>query len=738
MSATDAAIRQRLNAAIRDHAAGRVREAAVVYDELLRRDPDNADLLQRFGVALVQLGQNEEGARLMARSLELHPDRPTVLANLARALHALGRNEDALRCCDRALALDPSVPGGYQIRAAVLTTLGRREDALASSGQAVRLALGDAMAHLQLGIALEAVGRSQDALDSFDRATALDPTLSAAHHNLGILSSRLGQHERALRSFDRALALQPHAAALHSNRGNALKDLARLPEAVQSYDTALAIEPGDATTLHNRAVVLVLCARYAEALRDYDELLARHGANPSDLLGRGTTLVALGRHHEALAPLQRAVALLPTDAKAHIQLGVALLGLDRNEEAAASFDHALEITPDLPEVLNNRGVALVALGRSNEALDSFRRALSLNSRWPDTHINIGVVQKALGRYDLAGLHFDQALALKPGDATAEFEKALLHLTRGDFKRGWTHYEARFRAPATSNPTIQFDGVRWDGTQSLASKTLLVHAEQGLGDTIQFCRYLPLIAARGAAVVFEVMPSLVTLMRTLPGAVRVVARGNSLPAADFHSALLSLPLAFGTELATIPAEVPYLSADTRRVASWAPALATLGGLKVGIAWQGNPEVERLIWARGRSIPLAALAPLAQLPGISLVSLQKGTGAEQLRQVPFRDRILDLGREFDQGPDAFLDAAAVIATLDLVISSDTSIVHLAGALGRPVWTLLHASADWRWLLGRDDSPWYPSMRLFRKRGGGWDEIVSAVAAALASLASVRGFT
>jgi hypothetical protein len=226
-----------------------------------------------------------------------------------------------------------------------------------------------------------------------------------------------------------------------------------------------------------------------------------------------------------------------------------------------------------------------------------------------------------------------------------------------------------------------------------------------------------------------------LMGTLSRGIRVMARGEPVPPIDFHCPLLSLPRAFDTDLATIPAEVPYLSADPDRVAHWASRVAGLAGLKVGIAWQGNPGVERLIWARGRSIPVAALAPLAELPGVSLVALQKGAGAEQLQRVSFRHRVLDLGPEFDAGPDAFLDAAAVMSSLDLVVSSDTSIAHLAGALGRPVWTLLHASPDWRWLLGRADSPWYPSMRLFRQSGGGWGDVVAAVAAELGSLAAVR---
>jgi len=271
-------------------------------------------------------------------------------------------------------------------------------------------------------------------------------------------------------------------------------------------------------------------------------------------------------------------------------------------------------------------------------------------------------------------------------------------------------------------------------EPLAGKTLLVHAEQGLGDVIQFCRYLPMLEAQRVSVVFEVMPSLKALLRTLPPAIRLVGRGEPLPPVDYYCPLLSLPLAFNTRLDTIPAQVPYLTAETQRTARWMQRLGALPGLRVGIAWQGNLAVEKLIWARGRSIPLAALEPLAQLRRVSLVSLQKGPGLEQLRNVPFAERIIDLSAELDRGPDAFLDTAAVMAGLDLVISSDTAVAHLAGALGRPVWTVLPASPEWRWGLERSDSPWYPTMRLFRQTtDGDWNTVVAAIAEALQNLSS-----
>jgi len=736
MSSIDPTGRRDLESAVRDHRAGRLREAVAAYENLLRRTPEDADLMQLLGLALGQLGNHAAAASVLARSLELKPDRPAVLLNLAHALRTLGREKDALGCCDRVLALDPSLAGGYRTRGAALAALGRHQDALANYGQAVRLAPGEAAAHIDLGVALDAAGRASDALVCFERAIELNPNLPAAHHNHAMLTARLGNHERALQSFDRALALQPHHAALHNNRANSLKELGRLPEALQSYSLALAIEPGNLQTLHNRAVVHVLLGRHAEALRDYDELCARGGEQAGDLIGRGAALVALNRYAEALIPLQRATEQLPHEAEGHIQYGVALLRLNRYEEALASFNRALTSQPDRTDVLTNQGIALVALDRVEEALITFQHAISLNGATADTYTNLGLVYRSLGRHYEALASFRQTLARTPGDPAASFALAFVHLTLAEFKQGWPLYEARFREPTLAVPTRDFTVPRWEGRGSLEGKTLLVHAEQGLGDAIHFCRYLPLLAAKAINIVFEVMPSLKALMRSLPGSVQLIGRGEAIPPVDYHCPLLSLPLALGTELDTIPAEVPYLAPEPERVAKWRARLGVSGGLRVGVAWQGNPAVEQLIWARGRSMPLADLAPLTQVPGVSLISLQKGPGSEQVRDVAFRDRLLDLGPELDQGPDAFLDTAAVMASLDLIISTDTSIAHLAGALARPAWIALPSAAEWRWLLERSDSPWYPTFRLFRqRRRGNWKSVITAMAAAITPLAADR---
>jgi tetratricopeptide (TPR) repeat protein len=734
VNAVDQAKQAKLTAAVRAHRAGRLREAVADYEALLERTPNDADVLQLLGVALAQLGRCADAVAFLNRSLNLKPDRPGALLSLAQALHTLGREEEALQACNRALTLDHSLAGGYRTRAAVFTALGRREEALANAGQAVRLALKDPGAHADLGVALESVGRDLEALDCFERAIALDPNLAPAHHNRAMLLARRGEPERALQSFDRALALQPHHAALNANRGNTLRELGRLPEAEQSYSLALAIEPNNPLTLQSRALVRYLLCQYVDALLDYDALAAQGKENGPALVGRGATLVALRRYNEALPPLERATQLLPGDADAHIQRGIALLNIDRNAEAVESFDRAIAIQPNLPEVLNNRGVALTATGQLSQALHSFVRSAAIGGATADSLTNIGIVLKLLGRFREAAASFGRALNRKPDDPTVKFALAFLRLTLGEFDTGWPLYEARFDVTELGNPARHFSAPRWNGSEPLAGKTLLVHAEQGLGDVIQFCRYLPLLTTQRVAVVFEVMPSLKALLRTLPGGVHLVGRGEPLPPIDCYYPLLSLPLAFNTRLDTIPAQVPYLKAEPERIGRWAQRLRALPGLRVGIAWQGNLAVERLVWARGRSIPLAALEPLAQLPGVSLVSLQKGAGLDQLRSVPFAERVVDLSTDLDRGPDAFLDTAAVMEGLDLVISSDTSVAHLAGALGRPVWTLLTASPEWRWGLERSDNPWYPSMRLFRQStNGNWQEVVAAIMVALRALAS-----
>ncbi|MGC1522897.1 MAG: tetratricopeptide repeat protein, partial [Steroidobacteraceae bacterium] len=600
-------------------------------------------------------------------------------------------------------------------------------------GKAVRLAPKDARAHNTLGVALERAGRLQDALHCFEQALAFDQNNAEAHHNRGLILAVLGRHAEALASIERALALQPQQAAAHTNRGTQLLALERPAEALASFDRALGIQPGAATPRHNRGLALMSLERHAEALASFDLALELAPGHAPTHLWRAKALIALSRPEEALASLNRPTPA-PAEFETHFQRGVALAKLERYEESAASFSEALILDRNSAEAFNNRGAVLVRLFRPAEALNDFLNAVVRRPDYVDAYINTGNTAKGLGHYDEALHNFERALTIRPDDPTATWSKAVLKLALGAFQDGWPLYEARFRLPHAAALQRGFEVPRWSGVESLEGKTLFVHSEQGLGDTLQFCRYIGALEAMGANVVFEVQPQLKKLLHSLDRRASVIGRGEPLPPFDLHTPLLSLPLAFHTEMASIPGGVPYLKVDPAAMRSWKQRLEVLPGLKVGLNWHGNPEAEKHSALQARSFPLRAAAALARLPGVSLVSLQKGPGAEQRGQVEFGEAVMQLTDPQRLGPDEIADeTAAIMVGLDLIITADTALAHLAGALGVPVWVVLQAVPDWRWLIDRDDSPWYPTMRLFRQRiSGDWAEVLGRVAAELASVA------
>jgi Tfp pilus assembly protein PilF len=470
----------------------------------------------------------------------------------------------------------------------------------------------------------------------------------------------------------------------------------------------------DVDSMLREAVALHRAGRFAEAEPLYLALLREdpHHFDAMHLLG--VVRQQQGRHADAVDLIGRALALRPNDPAALSNRGLSLSALGRAHEALASCDQALRLKPDYADAHNNRGLALAALRRPAEALKSYEAALALAPSHIDALNNRGIALFDFNRRDEALTCFDRVLALEPDHAHAHWNKAQVLLLAGDFARGWIEHEWRF----ASNPVLgrSFAQPFWHGDTSIEGKTILLHAEQGLGDTIQFCRYAPMVAAHGARVVLEVQRPLVELMRTLDGPADVVARGDALPAFDLHCPLLSLPLAFGTEFATIPARTPYLTAPAR---DWDSRLGVKRP-RIGLVWSGNPGHKR---DAARSIPFYALMPVLDADA-TFVSLQKdvrSSDAAVLKQT----KIVDVADELS----TFADTASLIAGLDLVISVDTSVAHLAGALGKPLWLLLPQVPDWRWLMDRDDSPWYPTARLFRQDATrAWGPVVARVRDAL----------
>ena len=391
-------------------------------------------------------------------------------------------------------------------------------------------------------------------------------------------------------------------------------------------------------------------------------------------------------------------------------------------EAAAHCQRAIALRPDFAEAHNNLGRILRSQGRLEEALACFEQATALRPNFAEAHCSLGNVLASLARLDEAEARFQQALALRPDLAEAEFGLAICWLTKGDYQRGWPAYEARRRLPSAKPlPPVP----RWQG-EPLSGRSLLLIAEQGLGDTFQFVRFVRLLKTRGARVVLAAQPAAVPLLKSYPDMDELVILGSEepLPPADYCLPLLSLPGVLRTDTASIPAEIPYLRANPELAERWRQELSRIDGFKIGIAWHGHCESSGY---RTRSTPLAEFAPLAGLSGVLLISLQKGEGAEQVAGVNFP--VLDFSNRLDEQSGRFMDTAALIANLDLVVTVDTSIAHLAGAFGAPALVALHRVADWRWLRGRDDSPWYPTLRLFRQTVfGQWSDVFERIAQAV----------
>jgi len=677
------------SAGLAHHQGGRLAQAETLYREALALQPDHADALHLLGVIASQVGRHDVAVDLIGRAIARDRMSPLYHSNLGLALAGLKRYAEAIESYDRALSLRPD----------------------------------NAEVRFSRGNALLALGRPREALEAYERALLAKPDHVEALCNRGAALAALGRNDEALLSYDRALTVAPDFSEAFSNRGNALKALGRLDDALASYDRALTALPGDAQALFNRGVTLHELRRFEEALASYDAALAASPDHAEALSNRGDALRELGRLEDALASYDRALAVRPDYAEALSNRGNVLKTLRRFDDALASYDAALRLRPDYPEALSNRAVTLQALDRLDEALASCDRALTLAPDSVAALTNRASVLQEQRRFDEALVTYDRAVAIAPDHAEAQINRALLLLLSGDFAAGWRAYEWRRKLPSWVER--RFAQGEWSG-EDIAGQRLLLHAEQGFGDTIQFARYAALAARRGIDVVLEVQPSLKPLLGDLFGLEVVAAGRDPLPPFDRHCPLLSLPRLFATTPTTIPSGAPYIAAPADRVAAWAPRLPG-EGLRVGLAWSGHPDNVR---DHERSIPFARLAPLVTIPGARFVSLQKdirATDADAFRRC---GDVIDLGAALRD----FADTAAIIAQLDLIITVDTAVAHLAGAMGKPVWVLLPRVPDFRWLLDRATSPWYPSARLFRKgQADTWDDVIAGVTTELAACAA-----
>jgi tetratricopeptide (TPR) repeat protein len=575
---------------------------------------------------------------------------------------------------------------------------------------------------LAQAVALHQAGRLAEAEPLFRSVLELAPRQLDALNLLGIGRVLRGDPAEGLRLLGRSLRLRPQQPHALNFQGYALHAAGQYAEALAAYNRAVALLPDFTDAWCNRGLTLQQLGRAQDALASFERAAALNPGLAQAHQRRAALLQDLGRGEEAVAAYRRLLQLEPRNAQAHSDLGTALAELERGEEALESIDRALVIDPGLFGALVNRGNVLNQLRRGGEALRAYDRALAADPAVAELHSNRGHLLHDAGRYDEALQAYDRALALDPGLALVEWNKSLIKLLHGEFEEGWRLYESRWQSYART-AFRDFPQPLWLGGEPLAGRTILLHAEQGLGDTLQFCRYVPLVAALGAAVVLEAPAALLPLLASLAGCATLVASGEPLPPFQLQCPLLSLPLAFGTRVETIPAQLPYLAVPPARQEQWDTRLGPRRRRRVGLAWSGAAAH---LADRERSLPLRLLAPLLGLDA-EFHCLQKEV---RPADEPALAQLPQLTRHEHELHD-FADTAALAAAMDLVIAVDTSVAHLAGALGRPLWVLLQHAPDFRWMLRRADTPWYPDTRLFRQeQPGGWEAVIERVAAQLAA--------
>jgi tetratricopeptide (TPR) repeat protein len=668
------------------------------------------------GWRLHQAGDLPRAEQTYRKLLEKEPANAQGWYLLGALCQARGDLTAAADHLERALNLQPAYPDALNLRGVVLTKQGCFSEAITSFREALRLTPQDAEVRTNLAVVLTHQGRHAEAVALLQAVLQGRPDDPRAQPLL----------RRVLSQQAAAAAPAPREAAEANDAGVDCLHQGKLDEAAACFRRALRLRAGFSEAYNNLGYTLAGQGQLAEAIACYQQALRLQPDLADAYSNLADAWHQQGNSAEAEVSYRAALRLRPELAELHHNLALTLLDQKRPVEAEASLRQAVERKPELARLHHSLGVALLEQGRWAEARVCFQQAVHLKSDVAQAHYNLATALGQLGLFGEALTSYASALRLKPDNALVHRDAALVRLLLGDFEKGLPEYEWRWKLPFFPYfPPREFSQPRWDGS-SLAGRTILLYAEQGLGDTIQFIRYASLLEEQGATVIVECQRTLLRLLSRCARIDQLIAQGQPLPPHDVRAPLMSLPFHLGTRLETIPANVPYLEADAVLVKEWRKELATLSGFKIGIVWQGSTHYQH---DRRRSIPLREFAPLAEVPGVRLVSLQKGPGAEQLRTVAGHWPVTDLGPRLDEQAGPFIDTAAVMKNLDLVVSVDTSIAHLAGALGVPTWLALATVPHCTWLLEREDTPWYPTMRLFRQeRPGEWRPVFARMAHAV----------
>jgi tetratricopeptide (TPR) repeat protein/GT2 family glycosyltransferase len=551
-----------------------------------------------------------------------------------------------------------------------------------------------------------------------------NPDNAAALHSLGIIAHQTGNHDKAVELINKAIVNNPRMPQYHNTLGLIFEAGGEFEQAILAYHQAILIKPDYAEAYHNMAIALQSQGRYTDAIEKCKQAILLKSDYAEVYNTMAFCLEKQEQYAEAIENYKRALRLKPDFAEAYNHLGYVLNKQGKSEEAIESFRQALDVDPNYAEAYSNLGIALKDREQFAEAIENFEQAIRIEPDFAEAYYNLANSLRDEGKCSEAIENYKQAIRLKPDYTEAHWNTSLTSLLNGNFIEGWKGYRWRQNIDLKILIGRHYKGKpRWDGTP-FEGKRLFVHYEQGLGDNIQFVRYLPMIKARGGTVIFETLKPLIALLKDFPGADQIVENHpDGKPSVDFdiYTSLLDMPNIFGTTLETIPSEIPYIHADPAKAQYWRNKLAG-PYFKVGIVWAGSPAHGN---DRYRSCKLKDFAPLAKIDGVRLYGLQKGKAAAQMEEMAEILPIVDISKEFED----FTDTAAAIENLDLVISVDTSVLHLAGAMGKPTWALLPYAPEWRWMLDRQDSPWYPTMKLYRQKDWGrWEPVFEQVASEL----------
>lgn len=711
--------------------AGRLDEASSLCQAVLAKAPGHFDALHLLGVIELRSRHFDTGLSYLDRAIAIQPENAEVRNNWriavgqfnrarmasAVALHQQGRFLDAEVIYQSVLELEPFHFDATQLLGALAGQRGQHQLALIFLERALSINPNNAEAHNNRGIALRHLQRVHEALESYDHALRINPDYAEANCNRGNALQQLSRMEEALASYNAALAIKPEYAEALCNCGNVLQSMKRPAEAVDCYDRALMLTGDLADALYNRGNALHTLNRQKDALESYERALAVNPDYAEAYCNRGNILQALGRWTDALSSYDRALELKPDYANAHNNRGNVLLELKQVSGAMTSYEKALSYAPEYASAHNNRGNAFFEMDRITDALHSYEQALTLNPAYAKAHYNRGKTLLELGRLDDAIAAYENALAIDPEYIDAHWNQGLCLLLKGDYEAGWRKFEWRWRLKGRDEQPRNYVQPLWNPSVEQCGKTILLYGEQGLGDTLQFSRYVEQVARLGANVLLEVPRTLMPVFRNFKGVTRLVAKGAKPPAFDYYCPLMSLPRVFNTRLDEISG-LPYLQVPENRLKAWQSRLALPETARIGVVWSGNAGHKN---DRDRSIPLAIFKHLL-VGEYAYFSLQKEIRELDKAELP----ALPMLRTFTAELADFSDTAALISLMDVVITVDTSVAHLAGALGKEVWILLPFVPDWRWMMHRPDSPWYDSATLIRQsKRADWPSVVGEVA-------------